>query len=532
MANDTLELLARIVDGLGALGDKSRGEPLRAADWNALIDGVTRLARLAASREESLQESLSARFAVADHAHQGQVTASWLAPETRALLEQANTAAQAGARVDALTRQVSEMGARMATLSAQVERLRSALDQVRDSADESARRATGAEGKLNALVDFDRRVTVLDGRFAKLSDDLRGTLAFRDTLKDPAGAPLDLRGLAGKVTELETLRESLKAADGSVIRGREIETRIAKLERDRVDVRTLDTRIGERLRDPAVLKDAEESIGSRLETRIGTRIGAVEGTAKTLAETVAQAREAAEAERARIDATETRLGATAARLEALGAVPRQLNETAQRLAAVETATRAQEAQVAALPELRTRLVAVETGTQRLPAQVETLGRRLAETTTRLEAAETGVTKVQGGLSRVTAIEGAIDTVRGAAERAEAAARSAGAVVTRLDTAEARIADLTPLRDRLVAVERDRDETLTRVRALDTRLARVPDASRLDDLAGRLASIETRTVETQRQVVDLDTTIRDRVVVTRPVSGGLTGGTVRPVRPVR
>lgn len=527
--NDTLELLARIVDGLSALGAKQRNDPLQAAEWNALIDGVTRLARLAAAREQTLQESLSAKFALADHAHNGQVTAAWLAPETRALLETATSGAQASARVDALSRQLVEANARITALSAQIERLRSSVDQVRDSADESARRAGSAEGKLNALVDFDRRVTVLDGRFAKLSEDLRGTLAFRDTLTDVTGVPIDVRAIVGKVTELEAIRDTLKAADGTVIRGREVESRIARLERDRFDASTLDSRIGERLRDPAVLKDAEESIGNRLETRIGGRIGVVEATAKELAEGLSRARTAADADRARLTEADTRVGAVAARLDALGTLPRQLAEATTRLAAVETTTRAQEGQLADLGTLRTRLTSVEGATSRLPQQVEGLTRAVNDSTRRMTAAEAAVSEVQGGLGRITAIEGTIDAARTAAERAETAARAAGTLVTRLDTVEARVADLAPLRDRLGVLERDRDETQTRIRAIDARLARVPDVARFDDLAGRLTTIESRTAETQRRVGELDVNIRDRIVA-RPL-GGVVGG-VRVTRPVR
>lgn len=521
---ETLTLLAEIVDGLGALGEKTKGEPLRAADWNGLIDGVTRLARLAAARERTLRDSLSSSFAAADHVHLGQVTAAWLAPETAALLNGAAQGAQAAARLDALGRQLASATAQITALASQVTALRTAIDQLRDGTSEANRRAGNAEQKLNGLVDLDRRVTVIDRRFTSLADDVKATLDFRDTLRDADGQPLDLKAMAGRLTAVEEIRDALKAADGNVIRAREIESRIIALERDRLDPTTLDARLTERLRDPAVLQAAEEAIGTRLNAQIDGRITAIETAAKGLTDTLAATRTEQAADRDRIGQIDGRTAATAARIDALAALPGQVSGQTTRVTAIEAQLRQQDAALAALPELRSRVGAVEQTltTSRMTERLDALDRGVADAGRRLGIAEAGVAAAQATTARVTAVEQGLSGVRAAADRAEIAARSVTALAQRLDVQEARLNDLKPLRDRLTVVEQDRDVLRGQVSAINTRLASTPDNTRMTEITGRLTTLETRSADTTRRVGELDTRFTEQsratdVTVAAPAS---------------
>jgi chromosome segregation ATPase len=525
---ETLELLAEITDGLGKLTGKARNDPLRADEWNGLISGVVQLAQLASLREQTLQEGLATRFAPIEHTHLGQVAASWLAPDLAAVLAKAAAVGDAASRVDAMARQLADANARIAALGATVDKLRASLDLVRDTADDAGRRATGAEGKVNAVTDLDRRVTAIDRKFSSVSDDVKAALAFRDTLKDATGAPIDLNAVIGRVGSLEASREALKAADGNVIRGRDIEARITKLERSALDERTLDARIAERLADPAVLQTAQDAIGVGIETKFNPRLAELEAASRTANDGLAAARTDIAADRTRLDAADARGTALAARLDGMATLPSQLADAQARIGAVEATSRAHDAALAGVPELRTRLGTLETSFAgaRVAERLDGLDRGLADATRRLGATETGIADLRTSTVRIATVEQDLAAVRTVAERADTQSRSAAALSQRMDSAEARLADLSPLRDRVAAIERDRDSLVAFQRTTEARLANLPSNSRLDELSGRVSTLETRSAETTRRVDTIDA----RTTTATNVNTRVSTDTTRVLRP--
>ena len=55
---ESLAILGEIIDRLGPLGGVERGTPLRSDDWNVMVDALTSVAKLAVSREETLNEAV------------------------------------------------------------------------------------------------------------------------------------------------------------------------------------------------------------------------------------------------------------------------------------------------------------------------------------------------------------------------------------------------------------------------------------------------------------------------------------------
>ena len=104
MPSDTLALLDEIVKGAEAASGKGAGQPLRAAEWNALADAIARLARLAAAREKNETDALATTYARIDHQHLGAVGLTWFDAPTRALVEGRSGAADVAARLNDLAR--------------------------------------------------------------------------------------------------------------------------------------------------------------------------------------------------------------------------------------------------------------------------------------------------------------------------------------------------------------------------------------------------------------------------------------------
>src|SRR5688500_8373831 len=74
-----LDRLRGLLGQLTQIGEARRGELIRAEDWNALVLAVADIARAVLAAD--------AAVAVPGHEHPDQVTAAWLSPDLRDLLE-------------------------------------------------------------------------------------------------------------------------------------------------------------------------------------------------------------------------------------------------------------------------------------------------------------------------------------------------------------------------------------------------------------------------------------------------------------
>ncbi|MBR0674238.1 hypothetical protein, partial [Neoroseomonas soli] len=315
MPSDTLDLLDQIVKGAEAATGKGAGQPLRAEEWNTLAEAIARLARLAASRERGEAETLAKAYARADHQHLGEVGLTWFDARTRELIEARGGAGDVAARLDTLARDTKALRADLASLAGQVERLRDELsnatteDRVRDG---SIRRLGE---RLDGIVDLDRRVTGLDGRVAGIDTGIREAIAFRDTLRDVTGAPINIATLAQRVDGIAATQERLRLANGEVVRMRDFENRIAALEEGGVTSADLDTRIGTRLdalvaaTDSMLVSRAGTAAAASLDPRFTTLESGLDATRRDVTGVL----DARTADRARLDGLDARLGTEAAR---------------------------------------------------------------------------------------------------------------------------------------------------------------------------------------------------------------------------
>lgn len=504
MPSDTLELLDSIVRGAEAATGKGAGQPLRAADWNALAEAVARLARLAAARERGETAALSKDFARADHAHLGEVGIAWFDPPTRALVEARGGAGDALARLDGLARDAAALRAELGALVGQVERLRTSLTD--GAAEDRVRDATLRRfgDRLDGVLELDRRVTTLDGRVAGIDTGVRDALAFRDRLRDATGAPLDVAALAARVDGLAAAQDRLKLADGEVVRIRDFENRIAKLEDDGGAVLDLDGRIGTRLDalvaapDGALVGRAAAAATATLEPRLATLEGGL-GAARAELGTAGAARAA---DLARLDALDVRVATEGARgdraaatLDTLGALPGRViaveaaaGAATQRLATVDAlaaeVVRARDAATAAA-DLAPRLSALETTARALDGRVgaaETATAGIADLRGRVGATEASAARADALVGRVGGVEAQL-----------------GSLVSSVTVAESRLAALDTLATRVTAAERSTTELTSWRTGVDSRLGTLPDRAAVQDLTTRLASVERAASDQQTRI---------------------------------
>jgi hypothetical protein len=526
MPSDTLDLLDEIVKGAEASSGKGAGEPLRAADWNTLADAIVRLARLAASREKNEADTLAKTYARADHEHQGQVGLTWLDPPTRALVEGRGGAADIVARLNDLARETTALRADLATLTGQVDRLR---DGVRDANDAQhvRDRATEALGsRLDGVIGVDRRVTALDGRLTGIGDQVQEALDFRNTLVDDAGAPLDVRGIAGRMTALEASQDRLRLADGEIVRIRDFESRIAGLEDRTIDRGVLDERIGQRLGvlidDPA--NPLTSRAGAAAAATLDPRLAVLEAGAQTTRNDIGALQGQRAADAAQIVTLDTRLNQQTARTDALTSSVTGLGTLTGRVSALETGVANANTRINTLDALRGNVATMQTqltALSGLPADAAALRRDLDAQGTRLGNVESSASRIGALDTRLSAVEGAGESIAALDTRLSTAEAGLGALGGRVTVNDSRIGALSNVPGRLSVLERDGADVAAWRSGVDIRLANVPDRNAFTDINTRLTNVETTTAAQQTRLTQLSGLV-DRPainpILVRPIVG--------------
>ena len=517
MASDTLDLLEEIVKGAESATGKGPGQPLRAQEWNTLAGAVVRLARLAASRERSEDAALAKDFARADHTHLGEVDLTWFEPATRALVEGRGAAGDVAARLDGLARDAKALRGEVAALTAEVTRLRDSLagaatdDRARDV--DLRRVAT----RLDAMVALDRRVTVLDGRVGGVDQGVREALAFRDTLRDASGAPLDVAGLAARVVTLEGVQDRLRLADGEVVRMRDFENRIAGLEQGVVTDANLDARLTARLdrlataADSLLVSRAAGAAASALEPRFTALEGGLAGTNTALG----TVREAGGADRARLGALEARIAAETVRGDRAAAGLDRLDALTGRVGVVETAAGAAAQRLTALDAVPNELGLLRgqvTAATALAPRIAALESGMGAGATRLAAAETAVATLPDLRARVVQAEAAAGQVAQFDSRLNGVQQGLTALGGQVTVVQSRLAAVDALGQRVAAFEGGIAEITSWRRGVDERLTTLPTRSALETLTARVDTVERRTTDLGTRV----TTVERPNIVVRPV----------------
>lgn len=522
MPSDTLDLLDRIVKGAEAAAGKGAGQPLRAGEWNTLAEAIARLARLAAARERGEQETLAKDYARADHLHLGQIGLTWFDAPTRELIEARAGAGEVAARLDTLARDTKALRAELAALTGQVNNMRDDLsgatteDLVRDG------NIRDLGNRLDGVLDIGRRVTALDGRVAGIDAGVREAIAFRDTLRDVTGAPVDVATLVQRVDGIAANQERLRLANGEVVRMRDFENRIATLEQNRVSASDLDNRIGTRLE--VLLAEADSPLVSRAgaaaASSLDPRLTTIESGLAAASRNVNAMQEARTADSVRIDGLDARLTAevsrsdrNAANLDALGALPSRVtaveasvNAANQRLGVVDALTadlaRVRE-QAATGAALVPRVAAMETASQtqeRRIAANETIIAGIPDLRGRIDAAEASAARADALSGRITTLEGQVT-----------------AIGSRVTVTESRLGTLDSLTSRVSVMERSTTELTSWRQGVDARLNTLPSQTALRDLTSRVAAVEQRAAAQQVSLDRLSVTSGTTRVIATPIA---------------
>lgn len=487
--SDSLTHLDKLISSLEPIGDKSRGEPLKSEDWNAMVEAVRELAWLTRSREQGTQDALSAGYAKATHKHSGAVGLDWLDPTTRAMVEGRGKDYELVGELKRVDRSVRDLRDQVGELSEEFSSLRSLVYRLRDeilgngkSLDKFKLRLDGYEELQVGFGRLGSKFTELDGRLAEVVE-------FRDALSEVGGV-VKLGEIRERVGALETLRDKLEGVGGELPDLRSIQQDLAKVE-DRLNNLGADTGTGGTLEgiDKATLEAMlDNQLAGRIEEEVGAHLGdkfdSLGGRVATLEEDVG-------AVVTRVEGAETKLGAHDSKLEGVegkvGGLEGQLGSF------VDSATLATE-----LDKLRVADAGVSPGDDALAG----LGSRVDGLAGKLEGIEGELGKLGGELETIGDRYVALDSFEGLSSKVTSLADGAKAAGTRLAGLESSLASaeagLDDVGTRLEGVEAQGD-TLTSWRgSVDSKLANlaapagegevVADAGLLTRIAGMESKI--------------------------------------------
>jgi hypothetical protein len=463
----TVEALARLTAILGRLAPLAQaqpGQPIEAARWNTLVEGVLELVR-------AVLEQDSGETTVPPHAHLEEVRLNWLQADLRQAFERGGLSDPSGGgksqetdaalrraatRLDALEAQTATVRERMVALATN--------DAVRGDEVIRLRRASEAGGAGTA-----DQITGLRRSLDSLSVDAKQAAVAAQALSVD-GQPVEIAKLLGRVGDLEVLRDGLRMTDNQLVSAAQIERRFAELEARTVTNDELDAALKDRA---STLSDAD---------RQGLRDGVRADVRGDLT--------------ADLSALETRLR----------------NDTATQVAGFDALVGRRLAE--ATPALRDSILADASAAQ--AAAGDTLRRDVtASTTARIDALSTlldaRLDARQAALDARVATEAAAAVDRGLAPRLATVQAAIDALGARIGGSEAGLAEanrlLVQANDRVAAVERDaqtqlgalRDQMLRGLNDLQRSVSRDIAQVRADT-SQQIAAAETRTTTTLRSEI--------------------------------
>ena len=276
---------------------------------------------------------------------------------------------------------------------------------------------------------------------------------------------------------LEDLRENLLTANGEVVRIREIESAIARLEQGSIGRDQVDRLIIDRISSAGFLEDPglQEQISARVEETLEPRFTAAEGDIAGLRGEIAALDASVEPLTVRLGGVDDLLSNHATRLDGLDSQVRRIDRNETRLAAAEAG-----------------LTDISAATGRidgLDRSIEDLGARIEGLDSTVTLASTNATQIGALTNRTVALESAtadLGTLRG-----------------RVSTLETRTAAIDGMSTRLVNVESQIGDLGTRVEVSEAELASLEGTSaRLDEIGNRTSGLEEWRVGADRRIAQL------------------------------
>jgi chromosome segregation ATPase len=498
-----------VIDELEPIGQMTPGQPLRAADWNAMAHAVTNLARLVAARERTTDSLLDERYATIDHSHTGQITLAWFDPKARALLEEGMSGAvEQRAALQSLRNEVTTLKQEMVALRTQLADMRVQVDGLRDEDSSRRREISKLSLQVESLADVEEHVATLNGRFNAIGTDLEAALAFRQRLVDEAGNPIDVAGLNTRVSGLETIRNNLRLADGNLVNIREIESALARLEENTINRNDVDDVILQRLRAGNILDEAGliDSVSGRVEAGFAERFEGLTATADQLTTRVMSLDVSFTSQTGRLDKVESGLQSAVTSLGALSGIPDQVSAQATRLTQAETRLQANESKIADLPALRQRLSTVE-GRVGL---IDNLSTGLSGLTNRVQIVESNLGqidvlsgRIEAVSTRVGAVEKDLPGLSTLPSQVAAHSNTLQTLGERVSASEAELKNLAGVADQVSSLTRTTQEIVGWRTTVD---------KRLDDLARQRTVSETLVT----RMDSLEAAVADNSVVVRRI----------------
>jgi hypothetical protein len=309
-----LERIAALVVRLGPLGGKQRGNRIEADEWNALVEVLESLLEIERAQERSTEATLEERFALKDHKHIGDIGLESLDPDLRSRLADGGGSISARLALNDVVTKVEGLGAEVGRVTATVEEQQRLIDRTAVDELERSTRLRGFEDRFAGVEGLRGIVGTLTGEVQGVKTGVDSVLALRDSLRDPTGAPIDLRALRDKVADLDKLRENLSGVDGKLLRLRDFEVQIKEIQ-DVVNTRPgrgLDARFGE------FANEVDARVDKKLDERGNALRGELTATnAETRTALANQVKEATAASRTELEATfQARVGEAEGRLNA------------------------------------------------------------------------------------------------------------------------------------------------------------------------------------------------------------------------
>ena len=220
-SSQDLEQLKGAMATLSRLG-AARGGLIRAEDWNSLVATVVDLARAFLGRDGA--------DVVPPHEHRDEVTAEWLAPALRTLVERGPLADPAQVtRLADVELGIKRLRDTADTGQANASDLRARLDAVTTRDLERQAAVTRVTRAVDAVADPKPELDAMRASLKSVQDNLSTVVDAASKLRDATGQGVDLAALNAKVNGFDELAARLRGADGQVLDFAAIENRLAAI---------------------------------------------------------------------------------------------------------------------------------------------------------------------------------------------------------------------------------------------------------------------------------------------------------------
>jgi len=253
-----LDTLRNLLEQLQTVSSFQPGDLIRAADWNTLAGVVTQLAQAVLATDSAA--------VVAPHRHLDQVDLTWLTQQVSDLVQRGPLADPASQnRLSALEQTQTRLQSSLDGVTSTISDLRSRVTDVATNDLVRQTAITSVQRTLSNVADPGPAIAAMRASL----DSVQSSIA---TVQQAASSlvvgdkPVDVGGLAGRLTSLEQFRDGFKSASGQLLDGATLDQRFAQIQATAV---TQD-QLTQAFKDHPVQIPADQI--NALETRLGTTI--------------------------------------------------------------------------------------------------------------------------------------------------------------------------------------------------------------------------------------------------------------------